>query len=350
MSTEGCLYGKIGCSMTMTDSQELPAPPRLIPALVAGFDAITNHIMLILFPFTLDLLIWLAPHLRLKNLIETFLVEVTRLSVNESPELINMVETGREVWLQMAERINLAVILRSYPVGIPSLMSSSMPLETPLGTPMMLEIPTLGYTFLVAIILITVGLIIGTLFYLLVAQASSGDGMQWQQALLEWPRSSLQVFLLALVWIGLLMLVSIPASCIISITTLAGFSFGQLSILLYGGFLIWLFFPLLFSAHGIFIKKLSVWPSIRSGIRITNTMLPTTILFVVSVFVLTQGLDILWRIPPAASWLTLLGIIGHAFVTTGILSASFVYYRDADRWIMSLDKQMQSSPKPDLRV
>jgi hypothetical protein len=334
----------------MTDSQELPAPPRLIPALVAGFDAITNHIMLILFPFILDMLIWLAPRLRLKNLIETFLAEVTRLSANESPELINMVETGREVWLQMAERINLAVILRSYPVGIPSLMSSSMPLESPLGTPRMLEIPSLGYTFVVAILLITVGLIFGTLYYLLVAQASSGEGMQWQQALLEWPRSSLRVFLLALVWIGLLLLVSIPASCVISITALAGFSFGQLSILLYGGFLIWLFFPLLFSAHGIFVKKLSVWPSIRSGIRITNTMLPTTILFVVSVFVLTQGLDILWRIPPADSWLTLLGIIGHAFVTTGLLSASFVYYRDADRWIINLDKQLQSSPKPDLRV
>jgi hypothetical protein len=334
----------------MTDSQELPAPPRLIPALVAGFDAITNHILLILFPFVLDMLIWFAPRLRMKSLIEAFLAQFAVLSARESPELTSMVEAGQEVWLQIAEGINLAVVLRAYPVGIPSLMSSISPIETPLDTPRLLEIPTLGYVILVVITLIVVGLLLGTFFYLLVAQASSGEGIKWQQAFLDWPRASLQVFLLALVWIGLLLVVSIPASCIISITTLAGFSFGQLSLLLYGGFLIWLFFPLLFSAHGIFVKGLSVWPSIRSSIRMTNTTLSTTILFVVSVFILTQGLDILWRIPPSDSWLMLLGIVGHAFVTTGLLSASFVYYRDADRWIMKMKKQLSGSPEPDLPV
>ena len=62
--------------MAMTDTQEIPAPPRLIPALVAGFDAITNHILVILFPIVFDILIWFAPHLRLKNLIETLIGEM----------------------------------------------------------------------------------------------------------------------------------------------------------------------------------------------------------------------------------------------------------------------------------
>jgi hypothetical protein len=33
------------------------------------------------------------------------------------------------------------------------------------------------------------------------------------------------------------------------------------------------------------------------------------------------------------SWFTLVGILGHAFVTTSLLSATFVYYRNADRWV-----------------
>ena len=47
---------------------------------------------------------------------------------------------------------------------------------------------------------------------------------------------------------------------------------------------------------------------------------------------LNQGLNMLWQVPPENSWLMLISIIGHAFVTTGMLSASFVYYQDMNRW------------------
>ncbi len=270
---------------------------------------------------------------------------MTVFTTKEGPELASMLETGREDWLQMAEHLNLAVMLRSYPVGIPSLMSSALPSETPFGVPWMLEINSIGYAFLIVILLLGIGLILGAFYYLIVAQAALEGDLHLKKTLYEWPRASLRVILLALVWIGLFLVVSIPASCLVSLITLAGFSFGQLMVLFYGGFLIWLIFPLLFSAHGIFVKGVGVWASIRSGIRITNVTLPTTLLFFVSVFLLTQGLDVLWRIPPSDSWLLLLGVAGHAFVVTGLLSASFVYYRDADRWVTNLSKQNQSSSK-----
>ncbi|MFC1997169.1 hypothetical protein ACFLXI_06130 [Chloroflexota bacterium] len=329
----------------MTESQEIPAPPRLIPALVGGFDAITNHIFVILFPIIFDILIWFAPHLRLKSMIENFIGEMVLLSSNEGTELSDMIDIGKDTWLQIADQINLAVALRSYPVGVPSLMVSSLPLETPLGIPFMLEVSSFRYAVFIVIILIGLGLLSGTLFYQLVAQVALTGEIMWMKIFYEWPKTSIQVILLALIWMALFIVVSIPASCLISIAALAGFSMGQLSILLYGGFLIWLIFPLLFSAHGIFIKNLAVWPSIRLSIRITNATLLTTVLFFLSVFILVQGLDILWRIPPADSWLSLLGIVGHAFVVTGLLSASFVYYRDADRWVMSVHNHLPNNEK-----
>jgi hypothetical protein len=93
---------------------------------------------------------------------------------------------------------------------------------------------------------------------------------------------------------------------------------------------------LLFSGHGIFINKQSVWDSIKQGIYITRLTLPTTSLFFLSVFLLTQVMDLLWRIPPENSWLMLVSLAGHAFVNTGLLSASFIYYREADHWIRGL--------------
>jgi hypothetical protein len=157
------------------------------------------------------------------------------------------------------------------------------------------------------------------------------------------------VIFLALSWVFFFILISIPASCLLSLAGLVGFSLGPIGFLLYGGFMIWLIFPLLFSAHGIFVKNLSAWHSIRLSIRITNATLPTTALFFLSVFILTQGLNVLWRIPPADSWLTLVGIAGHAFVVTGLLAASFIYFRDADRWVTSLRKQIFPTVEPDIK-
>jgi hypothetical protein len=36
-------------------------------------------------------------------------------------------------------------------------------------------------------------------------------------------------------------------------------------------------------------------------------------------------------------------LAGHAFIATGLLSASFVYYRDARQWIKQLAEQTQQS-------
>lgn len=334
------LYGKIDRSMDMIDLKEIPAPPRLIPTLVAGFDAITNHILVILFPIAVDILIWFTPHLRIKEMIETFIGEMVSLSALEGAELAEMIDVGKEAWLEIAEQFNLVVVFRSYPVGIPSLMSSSLPLDTPIGMPVLLELSSLVTVFLVALILMGLGLIFGTLYYQIVAQVALTGNLMWPEVLEKFLWTSLQVILLALIWVALFFFISIPASCLLSLAGLAGFSMGQLGILLYGGFMIWLIFPLLLSAHGIFVKNLAVWPSIRLSIRVTNATLPTTVLFFLSVFILTQGLNILWRIPPTNSWLTLLGIAGHAFVVTGLLSASFIYFRDADRWVNSMRNQI----------
>ena len=42
--------------------------------------------------------------------------------------------------------------------------------------------------------------------------------------------------------------------------------------------------------------------------------------------------------------MSLVGIAGHAFVTTGLLAASFVYYRDAMRWVQEFLQRKLVSP------
>jgi hypothetical protein len=328
-------------SIKMINSEKIPAPPPLFRTLVAGFDTITNHIFLILFPIGLDLLIWLSPRLKFSLLIQKWVGEVVNQSLSVAPdaESAQMILSAQELWNLAGEQFNLWVFLRSYPVGIPSLMTSILPQTAPIGTPVDIEVGSLITLVALALVLTLVGLVIGTLFYQFVAAAAVSESLDWQRILVQWPWSSLQVILLALVWFGLFLGISIPASCVITFSMLGSAVIGQCATLIYGGVLLWLIFPLLFSAHGIFVNRKKVWPSIKKGIHITRMTLPTTSLFFLSVFLLSQGLAMLWRVPPENSWLMILGLAGHAFVTTGLLSASFKYYRDTDIWINSLQEQ-----------
>ena len=69
-----------------------------------------------------------------------------------------------------------------------------------------------------------------------------------------------------------------------------------------------------------------------------------------SVFILSQGLDYLWNVPPNDSWVILVGIFGHAFIATALLSASFVYYRDMTVWLQTVSERLQQLKTPTQRV
>jgi hypothetical protein len=49
-------------------------------------------------------------------------------------------------------------------------------------------------------------------------------------------------------------------------------------------------------------------------------------------FGVTAGLDYLWSLPAEDSWMLLVGIAGHAVVTSGLLASTFVYYQDRYRY------------------
>ena len=65
--------------------------------------------------------------------------------------------------------------------------------------------------------------------------------------------------------------------------------------------------------------------------------LPKTATLFLAVLVVSQGLNLLWRVPVESSWLVLIGLGGHAFVTTGLLAATFVYYREAEKWVKEIN-------------
>jgi hypothetical protein len=68
--------------------------------------------------------------------------------------------------------------------------------------------------------------------------------------------------------------------------------------------------------------------------------LPISGFLVLILIIISEGLKLLWRVPPENSWFTLVGIVGHSFVVTSLIAASFVYYHKADQWVNSEERQI----------
>jgi hypothetical protein len=325
--------------MNAVNQTASPTKPSLITALLGGFDTIANHLGLILFPITLDLFLWFGPHLRIKKLAEEVANQMIGLPGLDSPEAVQAMQLNRELWLLVADRLNLFSALRSYPVGIPSLMAARQPLEMPFGLPAFLELSTPASVAAMWLFISLIGMVAGVLYFTLVAQASLDGKVAIRTALEQWPWSTWQVLTLTLLLGVILVAISIPGSCLVTAASFSGFTVAQFSFLLFGALALWVLFPLFLSVHGIFTFQYKMWASVRQGARLTRMTLTTTSLLFLGVIVISKGLDTLWSVPPENSWLSLVGLGGHAFVSTSLLAATFIYYRDASHWVQRMIQQ-----------
>jgi hypothetical protein len=309
-------------------------PPKLIPSILQGFELIANHIELILFPVALDLFLWLGPHFQLKSLLQPFIKNLIDASEMNTADMAAIIKSATETWQLFADHVNIASVLSTLPVGIGSLESGAFPLTNPLGAPMIVDVKTIGSAFLFWLTFTLIGLFLGSLYFELIGRVTTGEKTPLTVGLMGW--SALQVFYLAVSWIILMLVIGLPALLMVSFLTLINVALGQFALLLVTLFIIWVMVPLLFSPHGIFTKKLNAFSSITTSVKLVRFIFPNTGMFFLTCIVINEGLNMLWRVPPENSWLALVGIVGHAFISTALVAASFVFYRDGLIWVQTV--------------
>lgn len=316
----------------------LPPPPGLISALTAGFESVANSITVIALPVLFDLFFWFGPRLRLESLIRPWLDQMPALySQVLSAEAL---EAARSLWEELLSGFNLFSVLRTFPVGISSLLSYETLGQSPLGAPLSFQAGSiLGILAWIALLLI-VGWLIGTLYYYWVTKVSL------QPETLPLGRSVSQVLFLSFIWLAVLFGLGFPAVFFISVASLISPLVGQVAVFIAGMVVLWLLMPIYFSAHGIFTYKMNAYNAIMNSLRMTRFTLPTTFLFLFLLLIISRGLRFLWTTPSQDSWWMLVGILGHAFVSTALLAASFIYYRNVNNWLKSVLEQLNKQAHP----
>ena len=335
-------YGKIKDCMLNTDSQIKLGPPRLIPSLVEGFNAVAGRIHLIFFPIAIDLFLWFGPLVRVKDLLMPVMARAAELSGEAYGEQgSEIIKSSNELWAALLEGFNLLFGLRSYPIGIPSLMVSQGAQQNPLGALRIIEVTSFNYAFYLVLVLSVVGIIFGSLYFFLVARAANKAADPF--SLTSFFRYTGQSLVLSVILLMIVIALGFPAMCLVSSLVLFLPGLGTLPFMVIGLAFVWIMLPMSFSPHGIFIGGMNASRSIVTSFRLVRSMMSGSGMFLIMVIMLSYGLDALWSTPGVESWMLLVGIFGHGFISCGLLASTFVFYREGLKWLSEVLKDKQAA-------
>ncbi len=279
----------------------------------------------------LDLLLWLGPRVSIQAL---FLPVVEQALAQSAQMPIGQLESIRQLLTDWLARYNLLTLLRTYPIGISSLMVVKLPALTPWGQPVLFQVQSLTELLVGMVVLNVLGWIGGGMYFRQVSQAV----IPQEQSVISLGRTLWQTIVLSLLFSLVTLVVMFPLFLVITLIALLSPIVAQVAVLVILFLGAWLIIPLFFAPHGMYLRGQNVLASLYAALRLARFTLPSSGLFVLTVFVLGQGLNYLWLVPPDDSWMLLVGIAGHAFITTALLAASFVYYREIYVW---LDRVLQ---------
>lgn len=322
--------------MEARNSELPPQPPGVIRALISGFNAVAGNISVIFFPITLDIFLWLGPHLKMYRLMQPYLGQMSALRPSsDAPAAVDPAQFWRA--------FNLFSFVRTFPVGIFSLLSSfqlfsvdmqsllkkAVDAVTPLGPRPDVEVDNILVLFVVVAGLVFVGWLLGSLYFYAVARVALGK----TERLPSLGRALLQGILLNGSWAFLGITFGLPAVVVVAMLILFSPGLAVVAQIVFSLLIMWLAVPIFFSAYGVFAEAQNAFVSIWNSFRILRFGLPPLGWFALLAVIINQGMDLVWSIPPSESWMTLIGIFGHAFISTGLLAASFIFYRDLSSWV-----------------
>ena len=297
-----------------------PAAPGIVRAITTGFDRLASRPYLILPALALDLFLWFGPRLNLAGVFNAFAASLASPTAGP-PELAAQVALAKEMLTEFGGRFNLFSTLSSFPIGVPSLMSATMPMTSPLGGPQVIPLSDPVAILLLWTAMTVVGLGLASLYHAAVAKAASptspvaGSWGLWLKVL--------AMAVVAYIGMGIIVLVSLMAASVVTlITPFLGTGVAFLGFTL----LFWMAVYLIFTPHGLVRYRLGLVRSMRESVRIVRRDFFAVVGLLATLAIFSWATGLVWELPPAASWFSALAVLGHAFISAMLLVASYVFY------------------------
>ncbi len=308
-------------------------------ALSAGFALVARRAWLVAIPVAVDLFLWLGVRLSVEPLVREALAAAADFSEAGSAGLLP--EEAKAALLQWAAQSNLFALLR--PPGfllqgasagwlVPASAQVAPPASLPGFQPPVLPIASLGTALAAGAGVFLAGLFLAALYLCWVAQAllqdegAPGWPPLWHVGR-TWARFALYTLVLGLA-LGMLMLplLALAALALASNQPVLVWM-ANLSSLAFLWLWIWVVLYLFFAVDAMVLNRVGVWAGVWASIQVVaRNFWPTVGLFALS-HIIAAGTTVIWQRIQGTLWGMPLGILGGAFIQTGLVAASLIFFR-----------------------
>lgn len=323
----------------MRQPLETPQFPGVWSTIRAGLDLTTKHWWLLILPIVLDCVIWLGPHVSVAQLMQSLLSEWEA----SFGSLYMMDSTLFERYVELSGQVNLTGLLSVPLLGVPSLMQNVGATQTPLAVSV-IAVDSAESFFAVFFALTLGGLVLGAVYFSLIVQALQTErqwGVAFGRNLL---RNIGRVLLLAVALFVLLVALYIPVGIIVGIGTIFNPLIGAFVLLAGITVLMWTIVYLAFSLHAMLWRGQSLPQAVGYSLRFTQAFLPPVFVLFASMAGSLTVARWLWVSADSGNWLTLVSIFGHAFISTSLVSATFIFFRDREPFFSRFLAQVRQRP------
>lgn len=306
----------------------------VIDALGLGFELVARAAWILLIPIALDLFLWLGPRLSVRRQVDA-LIGLLGEQVARDPRSAQInVDNMRAILSELGNSINLFSLLATDFVAgrflpVPTIMSSDYGSPTAsvlAGSPPSISLVSGWQVLLVSTLLFPIGLLIGTVFMMLITDRLDGGSVR--KPIAGRAFSAWLAYLRLAIAAGLLLGVcSIPFGVVIGVAALLQPVLGMVVLLAGWMLAIWVglyaWFAIYAIAGGEGVMR-ALW---MSAIIVQRNFTSVLWLILLS-FLLSAAVAIV------ASWLevslvgTLLAIAVNAFIGSSLAAAAAVFYHD----------------------
>jgi hypothetical protein len=304
----------------------------VIDTLSSAFERLTRRLWLILIPALLDLAIWAGPRLSVQALSQQAFAALPNLSAAE-PEYQQSLELAREWLNSVGTETDLLSMLSMRLMGLPSLTATLAIKTTWLSTVQrIIEVRTWPGLFLVIAGLTLVSLLAGSLCLSWLAQEARDEGLDLRYSLGVALRAWLRLCLLILFLVVAAAALLISLSFGYALVALWNLQFATLLFGLLAMAFVWVSayagIVLFFALRAMMLDNVGILKSVWSSLNIIHRSFWSTVFFIILINVIQTGLMYVWRLLAINVPGTLVSILGNAYISTGLVMASLIFYRD----------------------
>jgi len=316
--------------MEKNEMPEMTPLPKVLKVLEEGCNLAANKVQLMLIPFLVDLLLLLGPKLRIAEYFGPAVeAAYSQMTASVSSRAVSQLQISFELLKEMLSSVNLLGFIQTFPIGI-SVLNASGGAETPLGASPSVELTSILQMIPVIAFMSVLGVLIGAFYFSFTAREVSGDKGKYSFAVFG--KQLLNTVLLYIAMIILILMLAVPCSCLMTFAFMAVPILYQVFMIILIVLTCWLLIPLYYIPHGIFFSKLSFPEAVTRSFKMASWSSTLTVRFILFSIILSLGLNMIWAIPEQSSWMILISIFGHAYISTALLAGSFILYRELDRW------------------